>query len=91
MVALLSLAYRWLVTINVLWFFLTVPWVGLQWKVVLFLDHTHLLFKHCKVLCAHFIMFPFKYVLVSFTVMQIVLIQRYPLVGVVLMSLCFIV
>ena len=31
------------VTINVLWLFLTVPWVGLQYVVVVFPDHTHLL------------------------------------------------
>ena len=29
--------------ISVLWFFLTVPWVGLQWVIVAFSDHTHLL------------------------------------------------
>ena len=32
------------VTINVLWLFLTVPWVGLQYVSVVFPDHTHLLF-----------------------------------------------
>ena len=31
-----------IVTINVLWLFLTVPWVGLQYVVVVFPDHTHL-------------------------------------------------
>ena len=35
---------RKLVTINVLWFFLTVPWVGLQCVIVVFPDHTHLPF-----------------------------------------------
>ena len=30
-------------TINVLWLFLTVPWVGLQCVIVVFPDHTHLL------------------------------------------------
>ena len=29
---------------NVLWLFLTVPWVGLQCAIVVFADHTHLLF-----------------------------------------------
>ena len=43
--SLLLLPYICVVTINVLWFFLTVPWVGLQYVIVLFPDHTHLLFK----------------------------------------------
>ena len=30
---------------NVLWLFLTVPWVGLQCAIVVFPDHTHFLFK----------------------------------------------
>ena len=37
------LPYRCLVTVNVLWLFLAVPWVGLQYVIVVFLDHTHLL------------------------------------------------
>ena len=32
------------VTINVLWLFLTVPWVGLQYVIVVFPDHIHLRF-----------------------------------------------
>ena len=44
LVALLLLSYRCIVTINVLWLFLTVPWVGLQYVIVVFPDHTHLLF-----------------------------------------------
>ena len=44
LVALLLLSYRCIVTINVLWLFLTVPWVGLQCVIVVFPDHTHLLF-----------------------------------------------
>ena len=43
LVALLSLSYRCIVTINVLWLFLTVPWDGLQYVIVLFPDHTHFL------------------------------------------------
>ena len=43
LVALL-LSYRCIVTISVLWLFLTVPWVGLQYAIVVFSDHTHLLF-----------------------------------------------
>ena len=35
--------YRCIVTINDLWLFLTVPWVGLQGWIVVYLDHTHLL------------------------------------------------
>ena len=41
LVTLLVLYYRCMVTINVLWLFLTVPWVGLQCVVVIFPDHTH--------------------------------------------------
>ena len=44
LVALLLLSYICIVTINVLWLFLTVPWVGLRCVIVVFLDHTHLLF-----------------------------------------------
>ena len=44
MVVLLLLSYICIVTINVLWLFLTVPWVGLQYVVVVFPDHNHLLF-----------------------------------------------
>ena len=28
-------------TVSVLWIFLTVPWVGLQFVIVVFPDHTH--------------------------------------------------
>ena len=44
LVALLLLSYRCIVTTNVLWLFLTVPWVGLQCVIVVFPDHTHLHF-----------------------------------------------
>ena len=44
LVALLLLSYSCIVTINVLWLFLTVPWVGLQYVIVVFPDHTHLPF-----------------------------------------------
>ena len=44
LVALLLLSYRCIVTINVLWLFLIVPWVGLQYVIVVFPDQTHLLF-----------------------------------------------
>ena len=40
LVALLLLSYRCIVTINVLWLFLTVPWVGLQHVFVVFPDYT---------------------------------------------------
>ena len=43
-VALLLLSYRCIVTKNVMWLFLTVPWAVLQCVVVVFPDHTHLLF-----------------------------------------------
>ena len=41
LVALLLLSYRCIVTINVLWPFLMVPWVGLQYVIVVFSDPTH--------------------------------------------------
>ena len=44
MVAVLLLSYRCLVTVNVLWLFLMVPWVGLQCVIVVFPDYTDLLF-----------------------------------------------
>ena len=42
LVALLSLS-SWCLVI-VVWLFLAVPWVCLQFVIVVFLDHTHLLF-----------------------------------------------
>ena len=45
LVALLFLSYRCIITINVLWLFLTMPWVGLQYVIVVFPDHTHLIFQ----------------------------------------------
>ena len=45
LVALLLLSYRCIVTINVLRLFLTVPWVGLQYAIVVFPNHTHLHFN----------------------------------------------
>ena len=41
LVALLLLSYIFLLTVNVLWLFLTVPWVGLPCVIVVFPDHTH--------------------------------------------------
>ena len=41
LVDLLLLSYRCIVTINVLWLFLTVLWVGLQYVIVVFPDHPH--------------------------------------------------
>ena len=43
LVALLSLS-SWCLVI-VVWFFLAVPWVFLQFVIVVFSDHTHLLWK----------------------------------------------
>ena len=40
---LLLLSFRCIVTINVMWLFLMVPWNGLQCVIVIFPDHTHLL------------------------------------------------
>ena len=42
MFALLLLSYGCLVTVNALWLCLTVPWIGLQYVIVVFPDHTHL-------------------------------------------------
>ena len=44
LIALLLLSYICIVTLNVLWLFLTVQWVGLQCVIVVLPDHTHLLF-----------------------------------------------
>ena len=44
LVALLLLSNRCIVTINVLWLFLTAPWIGLQCVIVVFPDLAHLLF-----------------------------------------------
>ena len=44
MVALILLFFGCLVTVNILWLFLTVPWVGLECVIVVFSDHTHLLY-----------------------------------------------
>ena len=49
LVVFLLLSYKCIVTINVLWVFLTVPWVGLQYVIVIFPDHTRLLFEACAV------------------------------------------
>ena len=38
------IASQSLVTVHVLWLFLTVPWVALRCVIVVFLDHTHFLF-----------------------------------------------
>ena len=42
LVALLLLSFGCLVTVNVLWLFLTVPCVSLQFVIVVYPDHTHL-------------------------------------------------
>ena len=48
-VALLLLSYRCIVTIHVMWLFLTVPSVGLQYVTVVIPDHTRLLFyRECQ-------------------------------------------
>ena len=44
-----------IVTINVLWLFLTVQWVGLPFVIVVFSDHTHLLFHGRSVLITLYI------------------------------------
>ena len=41
--ALLLLSTRCIATINVMWLFLTVPWVGLQYVIVVFLRENKLI------------------------------------------------
>ena len=51
MVALLLLSVGYLSSVNVLWLFITVPWVGQQFVIVFFPDHTHSLSyaaKQCR-------------------------------------------
>ena len=43
--AQLLLSYRCLVTVNVLWLFLPLPWVGLQCVIEVFPDHSYLPFS----------------------------------------------
>ena len=45
LIDLLLLSSWCLVTVSILWLFLTVPWVGLQCVIVVFPDLTHLLFS----------------------------------------------
>ena len=47
LVAMLLLFFRYLVIVNALWIFLMVTWVGLQFVIVVFPDHTQLLFIPC--------------------------------------------
>ena len=44
--ASLLLFYRCFANLNVMWLFLTVPWVGLQCVSVVFLDNIHLVFLY---------------------------------------------
>ena len=39
------LSKKCIATINVLWLYLMVPWIGLQCVIVVFPDHAHLLFE----------------------------------------------
>ena len=41
LVALLLLSYGYLVTVNVQWLFLVMLWVGLEFMIFVFPDHTH--------------------------------------------------
>ena len=42
-----------LVTVSVLWLFLTMLWVGLHCVIVVFPDHTHLLFYNGTIIVSH--------------------------------------
>ena len=46
LVALLLLSFGCLVTVIVLWLFLTVSWVGLQYVILVFPDHTHFFYQN---------------------------------------------
>ena len=48
LVTLHLLSFRCVVTVNVLWIFLMVPRVGSQYVIVVYPDHTHLLFTLYK-------------------------------------------
>ena len=50
LVALLLLSCRCIVIINTLLLFLTVPWVGLQYVIMVFTDHTHLFINNVSLL-----------------------------------------
>ena len=50
LVALLLLSFGCFVTVNVTWLLLTVPCFGLQFVIVLFPDHTHLLYVSMYIL-----------------------------------------
>ena len=52
LVALLKLSSWCLVTVNVLWLFITVPWVGLQCVIVVFPDHSQLRLNGSAVACS---------------------------------------
>ena len=57
--ASLLLSFGCLVTVNVLWLFLKVPWVGLQFLIVVIPDHTHFLCsgRYVVVFVAYFLIF----------------------------------
>ena len=63
LVALLLLFFGCLVTVYVLWLFLMVPRVGLQFVMVVFPDHTHLLFYILSSMLIHlgFFKVPFNF------------------------------
>ena len=44
LVAVLLMSFRCIITVIVLWLVHTVPWICLQCVIVVFPDHTHLLF-----------------------------------------------
>ena len=54
LVALLCSSSWCLVTGIVLWLFLTVPWVGLQFVIMVFSDHTYLLLRTVRIMLIKF-------------------------------------
>ena len=49
LVALLLLSFECLATVNVQWLFLMVPWVGLQFVILVVPAHTYLLFYNLAI------------------------------------------
>ena len=68
LVALLLLSYKCIATVNVLWLFLMVPWVGLQYVMVVFPDHTHLLFNETEYCVSKYFSINGTQVLINFQV-----------------------
>ena len=60
LVALLLVSHKCIVTIHFLRLFLTVPWVGLQCVIVVFPNHTHLVFVYTYISSEYSTVLPAK-------------------------------